>query len=324
MNLESKKTKVIFLVVSSILVIGFVYISYIKKDTTEEKKGRTHSLQRGKDASNLETARRSSNRNYERDVKDYSFNDYISDQKEEAISTNTTKEEEEEKKEEVKTSKSSRSYAYNDYEEDVVPVRKVKTKNQIQKEQSSPIESEPIAIQTIQTTQPQKVRRTGFSGGGSAKPTSSSASTINPIDSESIKAVVLQTKKIKNGDNVLLRTTEQSILQGRAIPENTLVAGIVNLSGARLNITVNAIAIDNESIECKLNAYDLDGNVGLKMNKDISYEVKSETTGNVVSEVANAVNVPYVGRLASSIGNKVISDPTITLSQGQKMYLRPN
>jgi hypothetical protein len=323
MNLEDKKTKVVFLVVSTILVVAFSYYSFAKNDGNEEKKGRTRTLKRDKGESNLEKSRRAS-RTYERDVKDYSFNDYISEQKEGEAPTGrgqANKEGDGEEKEKETASGHNRTPRPEYGDNGAAPAKKT-TKSAVPAQQPRTEVAQPEPeVKAVQESPKQQVRRTGFSGGG-AKTAQTDQTQKMAIDTENIKAVILQTKKVKSGDNILLRTTEQCTIEGRSVPENTLVSGTVSLSGSRLNIKVNAIAVGEESIACKLNAYDLDGNLGLKMNKDISYEAKSESVGSLVGEVASSVNVPYIGRIATDVGEKVVSDPTVTLDKGQKMFLR--
>ena len=137
-----------------------------------------------------------------------------------------------------------------------------------------------------------------------------------------LKVAILQTQKVKTGDIILLRTIESGSLNGKTIPSNTIVEGNVRLSKNRMDIIVEALQVGESTTYCDLYAYTLTGNQGLSLNNEINYEIKNDATAAIVDEMAQSVNVPYLGALTEAATRKKIADPVVELRKGTKMVLK--
>ena len=291
--------------------------------------------------SNINRTNKQMQKQYERDVKSYSFSDFLKNQIENdpesgnqpnpsdeadtqknitdnQIIINTPKPETESLK--VQSSK----FKVQSSEPETESLKVQSSKFKVQSSEPETSNSKPETLNLKPETLNSEVRRLGFTGSQPVQTAGSHQTQQAQQSSYNIKAAVLQTKKIKAGDIILVRNTEEFIINNRNIPANTLIACNTSFSGSRLILSINAIPLGDESIPCNLTAYDLDGNKGLKLNRDIDYELKGDAANTVIRETSQAVRVPYVGELAKSVGSKTVNDPTVTIEQGQKMYLRLN
>ena len=326
MNFHSTKSKIILFSVISVLLI-IVFFPEIKKmfANGDDHNVKAKHTRTGTDASsNFEQTKSRMAKEVERDVSSYSFNEFLKNQVEKDVGLNQNFEEEEKFVESIPEP------------EEKIVTAPPSTSGASQKSNTSPpTYTPPIQVKKeieennnfVAAVPQEPQRRVGFSGSGSGAGSStnnisSSASATNT--SSSIKAVINQSKKIKNGDIILIRTTQEFTIQNKKIPVNTLLSGNISFSGSRMNILINAIPYGNETISCNLSAYDLDGNKGLKMDRDLSYELKGDATNAAISEATRVVNVPYVGNLTRNIAQKTANDPTVTVEQGQEMILRFN
>ena len=323
MDLQSKKSKIILLIFSTVIMGIILYFNFRGKDEGTYKVSDKYSRTGKSDSeSNINRTNKQMQKQYERDVKSYSFSDFLKNQIENDPESGN------------QPNPSDEADTQKNITDNQIIINTPKPETESSKVQSSEPEtlnpkpetsnSKPETLNSKPETLNSEVRRLGFTGSQPVQTAGSQQTQQAQQSSYNIKAAVLQTKKIKAGDIILVRNTEEFIINNRKIPANTLIACNTSFSGSRLILSINAIPLGDESIPCNLTAYDLDGNKGLKLNRDIDYELKGDAANTVIRETSQAVRVPYLGELAKSVGSKTVNDPTVTIEQGQKMYLRLN
>lgn len=290
MNFEDQKTKVILAIVISILASGMFYYDSIKGSLKKDISGNKYLV--NDDGSNLERIRKNKGKkNYARKVSDYTFEEYLNDQ--------------------IPQESQEITEPIVEIVEEKVTEEKVSEVRIIYLKEKAPIKEEPKPVH----------RRTGFSSGKTTYSQKTSISNISIAEQE-IKVAILKTQKVKAGDIVLLRTTERTYLEGKEIPVNTIIEGSIMFGRSRMDIKVEALQVNSESTVCNLYAFTATGNKGLTLNKDVNYEIKNSVTNDILTEASRTVTVPYLGTITQGATKKKVSDPTVTLKKGTKMYLR--
>lgn len=177
------------------------------------------------------------------------------------------------------------------------------------------------AVKELEESKPAR-RRTGFV---ESKTEQSQEQTALIGDTKiNIPAVVQDDIEVKSGSNIILRTTEEVVVNGTTIPKNTLVSGIVNLGQQRLSIDVNTIAISTRSIPVKLKAYDLNGNEGMPLEGGVDKEIKKDVINDAIGASRTIVRVPILNSTPSRVGQKKVNDPSVPVPKGYKIFLKSN
>ncbi|MFZ1806404.1 MAG: conjugative transposon protein TraM [Cyclobacteriaceae bacterium] len=174
----------------------------------------------------------------------------------------------------------------------------------------------------VEEAQPAR-RRTGFVESKKETPFDN-GSGVTTVESINIPAVVQDDIEVKSGSNIILRTTEEVIINGTRIPKNTLVSGVVNLGQQRLSIDVNTIAISTRSIPVKLKAYDLNGNEGMPLEGGVDKEIKRDVINDAISASRTIVRSPILSSSPSRAGQKKVNDPSVPVPKGYKIFLKSN
>lgn len=94
-----------------------------------------------------------------------------------------------------------------------------------------------------------------------------------------IAAVIHETQTLVAGATVKLRLTQDIYIQGTRIPTGHFVYGTANISGERLNITIEGIRYRNSLFPVELIAYGIDGIQGLHINGTMTGKVAKESAG---------------------------------------------
>lgn len=115
-------------------------------------------------------------------------------------------------------------------------------------------------------------------------------------ESESIKAKIMSTGTIKNGQTVRIITEETANLNYNVIPSGTIIAGIVNFSENRMNIKFSTIRLKNKIIKVNLVVYSMDGLEGFAVDSE-NFTEDVENEG--ISEAVKATG--RVGRIVGSV-----------------------
>lgn len=188
-------------------------------------------------------------------------------------------------------------------------------------ERSKPeVQSATPVVKEVEESKPVR-RRTGFV----ESKTEQSIDQSQPIDTKiNIPAVVQDDIEVKSGSNIILRTTEEVVINGTTIPKNTLVSGVVNLGQQRLSIDVNTIAVSTRSIPVKLKAYDLNGNEGMPLEGGVDKEIKRDVINDAISASRTIVRSPILNSTPSRAGQKKVNDPSVPVPKGYKIFLKSN
>jgi hypothetical protein len=185
-----------------------------------------------------------------------------------------------------------------------------KTQNIIEEEEGKPVELESKSRRNL-----------GFA---KINPHTNSVTTQDSNDGSEINipVVVQQTTKVKGGNNILLRTTEQALINGKVIPVNTIISGKVSLSSDRLNITVNSFKAGDKYINQKLIAYSADGSQGISVEGGVVQDVKKDVVNEALNTVQQTVNVPILKDIPTRSSKKIVNDPEIPITKGHKLFLK--
>lgn len=106
-------------------------------------------------------------------------------------------------------------------------------------------------------------------------------------DNRVIPAIVEKTQTIRANDRLEFRTLKEVVINGRAIPKNTVVFGIVAFQPNRVVLNIKNI----DHIPIKLKAYDYrDGLEGLYIRNTFRAEASKEMVDGVIDDI----NVPGV------------------------------
>lgn len=117
-----------------------------------------------------------------------------------------------------------------------------------------------------------------------------------------IKAVVHETQTLVNGSTIKLRLLDAVYINGQYLPKDQFVFGIANLSGERLNISINSIRNDNMLFPVELSVYDMDGLPGIYIPGAISRDVAKQSGDRSLQGIGLTTMDPSFGAQAASAG----------------------
>ena len=136
-------------------------------------------------------------------------------------------------------------------------------------------------------------------------------------------ATIDQAQKVRSGQKIQLRITQDGIYQGLFIPANAIIYGICNLRNNRLNITVPSIHYESEVIRTNMIAYDTVGIQGIyvdgkfnALSKDIINE--GLRTG---SRLGFASNQNPLSGLTLNLGRKANNQVSVHVPTGYPVLL---
>ena len=350
MDFQDKKVKIGIALIGGVLVALFAYLEYKPEPslTKVSPLGKMKHIESSEDSQLAQL--RKKQRNYKREVSDYSFSDYLNNQ----IDQDTYHPEQDtillKGEKEIHKDGTSRAIVYKDesrpvqtsyfkqttlsntrdqnLQETTEPAHHMNNKKVTHSKYTTSTNRHPPLINEVSSeeVEAKTVRRVGFASNSIGEGRSVSAHNDQVSDDArmkpGLKVAILQTQKVKTGDIILLRTIESGSLNGKTIPSNTIVEGNVRLSKNRMDIIVEALQVGESTTYCDLYAYTLTGNQGLSLNNEINYEIKNDATAAIVDEMAQSVNVPYLGALTEAATRKKIADPVVELRKGTKMVLK--
>ena len=115
---------------------------------------------------------------------------------------------------------------------------------------------------------------------------------------------------VTNGSSVSIRMQDETkiMIEGEPLilPKNTLVYGIVRISGDRIDITVNSIRINNYIYNVSLVAYDMDGRKGLYVP---DMRIKQQVNSSLAQGSTQLMSPSYVmgGSVKQQVGGQLAS-----------------
>lgn len=177
-----------------------------------------------------------------------------------------------------------------------------------------------VTTEVVQESKPVR-RRTGFVEGETTKQTEENGATTS--EEINVATVVQDDIEVKQGSNIILRTTEETIINGIKVPKNTLITGVVSLSQQRLSVDVSTIKTPTKTIAMKLKGYDLDGNEGMPLEGGVDKEIKRDVINDAITATRQVVRVPILNNTPTRAGQKKVNDPSVPVPKGYKLILKP-
>lgn len=126
------------------------------------------------------------------------------------------------------------------------------------------------------------------------------------ISHQTIPAIIPETQTLVSGATVKLRLAEDVYIDGRLIPKNTLVSGICQVSGERLNIQVKTLRHDHAIFPVSLSVYDMDGIEGIRVPGAITRDAAKQSSGQALQSLQLMSLDPSLGEQAAGAGIEAV------------------
>jgi hypothetical protein len=123
-----------------------------------------------------------------------------------------------------------------------------------------------------------------------------------------IGAVIAQDQSLVSGCVVKLRLTEDLMIDSVVIPKHSLVTGIAQLSGERLEVFVRSVRNGNVIMPVLLSVFDLDGLPGIYIPGTITREAAKESAASAVSQVSVLSVDPSIRAKAATTGINAVKN----------------
>ncbi|WP_018028476.1 conjugative transposon protein TraM [Porphyromonas somerae] len=156
-----------------------------------------------------------------------------------------------------------------------------------------------------------------------------------------LKATVQQTITVKDGDILPIRLTEDAYAGNTVLRAGTIVNGIVQLSGNRLNVVVSNVEYKGRIMQVQLSVYDIDAQRGIYVPDGDIVQAASETAsalgdgllqastsasqGFTMNSSAKDAAAGIVTRgVVAGVGSMLKGKqrvPTVTIRSGYKLFL---
>lgn len=115
-----------------------------------------------------------------------------------------------------------------------------------------------------------------------------------------------------------MRITKAALIEGRVIPENTLVYGFIRFQPNRALIEIENL----NHLPTKLKAFDLqDGSEGIYVENNFRAEVSKEVIGDLIGDI-NIPSVPQIGGL-KKVFQRNNRNVKVTIVNNYKLILKP-
>ncbi|GAP69476.1 Bacteroides conjugative transposon TraM protein [Bacteroidales bacterium 6E] len=136
-------------------------------------------------------------------------------------------------------------------------------------------------------------------------------------DRNTIWACVNSTQTLVNGQNVKLRLLEPVEAGEMELPLNSLITGIAQIQGERLQIVVHSLENNGNIIPVQLTAYDVDGLQGLFIPGSVETTALKEITASMGRDAGTSISITQ-GTIA---GQQLAADLGRSLIQGTSQYI---
>jgi len=158
-------------------------------------------------------------------------------------------------------------------------------------------------------------------------------------DRNTIWAFVNSTQTLFNGQNVKLRLLEQIETDGYELPKNSLITGIAQIQGERLQIFIQSLEHNGNIIPVQLTAYDTDGQQGLFIPGSVETTALKEITASMGRDAGTSISINQgttaAQQLAADAGRSFIQGASqyvskklrttkVTLKSGHRLLLMPS
>lgn len=136
-------------------------------------------------------------------------------------------------------------------------------------------------------------------------------------DRNTVWACVNGTQTLINGQNVKLRLLEAVEAEGMELPVNSLITGIAQIQGERLQIIVQSLEYNGNILPVQLTAYDLDGQQGLFIPGSVETTALKEVTASMGRDAGTSISITQ----GTTAGQQLAADVGRSLIQGTSQYI---
>jgi Bacteroides conjugative transposon TraM protein len=158
-------------------------------------------------------------------------------------------------------------------------------------------------------------------------------------DRNTIWACVNSTQTLVNGQNVKLRLLEPVEAESLELPVNSLITGIAQIQGERLQIVVQSLENNGTILPVQITAYDVDGQQGLFIPGSVETTALKEITASMGRDAGTSISItqgtPAGQQLAADVGRSLIQGTSryiskklhttkVTLKAGHRLLLMPS
>jgi conjugative transposon TraM protein len=132
-----------------------------------------------------------------------------------------------------------------------------------------------------------------------------------------IRACVNSTQTLVTGQNVKLRLLEPVETGGFEFPRNSLVTGVTQIQGERLQIFIHSLEHEGNIIPVQLTVYDTDGQQGLFIPGSVETTALKEITASMGRDAGTSISINQ----GTTAGQQLAADVGRGFIQGASQYI---
>jgi len=136
-------------------------------------------------------------------------------------------------------------------------------------------------------------------------------------DRNTVWACVNSAQTLVNGQNVKLRLLEPVEAGSIELPVNSLITGIAQIQGERLQIVVQSLENNGNILPVQLTAYDIDGQQGLFIPGSVETTALKEITASMGRDAGTSISITQ----GTTAGQQLAADVGRSLIQGTSQYI---
>ena len=136
-------------------------------------------------------------------------------------------------------------------------------------------------------------------------------------DRNTIWACINSTQTLFNGQNVKLRLLEPIETDGFELPKNSLITGIAQIQGERLQIFIHSLEHNGNIIPVQLTAFDTDGQQGLFIPGSVETTALKEITASMGRDAGTSISINQ----GTTAGQQLAADAGRSFLQGASQYV---
>ncbi|PXV61076.1 conjugative transposon TraM protein [Dysgonomonas alginatilytica] len=135
-------------------------------------------------------------------------------------------------------------------------------------------------------------------------------------EKNTISAIVDNDQTVVDGQSVRLRLTEPLMAGSTIIPENTIITGMAQIQGERLDILISNMEHQGTIIPVEMTVFDSDGQKGIYIPGSLEMNAVKEIAANMGSSAGTSFT------MTQSASQQIASDLTKGVIQGASAYMQ--
>lgn len=148
------------------------------------------------------------------------------------------------------------------------------------------------------------------------------SSSKNNTTTAFIKVVIHNDHTVRSGDTrIQFRLVESCLINNILIPANTYLTGNATFGSERCFIQVPSFLHNDEVITTNLNAYEMDGQIGLYAPGAMS-QAELKEAAELTASQATEITVPVLGNIKTGALNRRLNQNSLKIMKGYKVLLR--